>query len=59
MTPMLTLRGRVIGQGHQVKKYVWSHFTILQVIFDIKGHIGQGQRLLRSRSKFNVTRSKM
>ena len=35
------LYGQVKCQGHQVKN---SHLTILQVMFEVKGHTGQGQR---------------
>ncbi len=43
-TPMTTLRVRVIGQSHQVKKKkikIMSHLTVWQVIFEVKGHRGQ------------------
>ncbi len=40
------------GQGHQVKKPDFrAHFTGLQVILKIKGHMGQGQRPRGARSK--------
>ncbi len=40
------------GQGYQVKKcYFRSNLTILQVIFDVKGPMGHGQRSHGSRSK--------
>ena len=40
------------GQGHRSKVKVTrskkhdfrSHLTVLQVIFEVKGHLGQGQR---------------
>ncbi len=55
MTPKLTLRVKVIGQGHEVKKrYFRSHSTTLQVIFEVKGHRGQGQRSYGSRSKVDL-----
>ncbi len=45
------------GQGHQVKKsHFESYLTILQEIFEVKGHMGQGQK---STLKIKVTRSKM
>ena len=48
------------GQGQrsrspgQKKRYFRSHLTILQVIFEVKGHVGQGQRSHGSRSKVKV-----
>ena len=55
MTPKLTLRVKVIGQGHEVKKrYFMSHSTTLQVFFEVKGHMGQGQRSHWSRSKVDL-----
>ncbi len=45
----------VIGQGHQVKKlYFRCHLTILQVFFEVKGHMGQGQISHGSRSKVDL-----
>ncbi len=39
--PRSTLKVKVIGQGHEVKKcYFRSHSTTLQVIFEVKGHMG-------------------
>ncbi len=53
MTPRVTLRVKVNGQGHQVKNVIFrSHLTILQEIIEVKGHMGQGQQ-------FKVTRSEM
>ncbi len=43
MTPRLTLRVKVIGQRSPGSKNVISGLTILQVIFEVKGHTGQGQ----------------
>ena len=45
-------RSKVKGQGHQVKKhYFRSHSTTLQAIYEVKGHMGHGQRSHGSRSK--------
>ena len=39
------------GQGHQVKKCdIRHHLTGLRVILEVRGHMGQGQRSLESRS---------
>ncbi len=46
------------GQGHRSKVKVTRSknviLTILQVIFEVKGHMGQGQRSHGSRSKVNL-----
>ena len=43
MIPRSTLK--VKGQGYEVKKcYFRSHSTTVQVTFEVKGHMGQGQR---------------
>ena len=55
MTQRSTLMVRVKGQGHQVKKqYFRSHLTVLQVIFEVKGHMGQGQRSRGSSLKVDL-----
>ena len=50
------------GQGHRSKVKVTrskkhdfrSHLPTLQAIFEVKGHMGQGQRLHGSRSKVDL-----
>ncbi len=51
--PKVYLEGQ--GQGHEVqKRYFRSHSTTLQVLFEVNGHIGQGQRSHGSRSKVDL-----
>ena len=55
MTSILTLRIRVIGQRSRSrgkkKHYFRSHYTILQVIYKVKGPMDRGQRSAGSGSK--------
>ncbi len=57
MTPKLTLRVRVIGQRSRSRGKKKTLFTTLLVIFEVKGHMGQGQRSTL-KVKVKVTRSK-
>ncbi len=53
--PKVNLEGqghRSKGQGHKVKKRLFrSHSTVLHLIFEVKGHMGQGQKSRWSSSK--------